>query len=214
METEMDSSQHAITEDPAFDFAALDWRLSEQSAGAPDADTVALWWAARDGKLAQHFADHEIKIGNAAALGADRTWLLELGADLGIALIGAKGNYRKANNGLQRLIHRLVKETGAGKPRHRAACWYICWVESIKNELHRCGNGSSTSGRYAEIFGVVIGATEYMRDRGIKPTARAIFAMTGKVALAGETDTRTAIRIYTRDIPLEAWLRPRTSTNG
>jgi hypothetical protein len=195
--------------DDAFDFTSMVWRLTGP-APAPNADTVALFWAARNGVFADNFADYELQTGVAEKLGIGRPWLLALGADLAEALIGAKGNYRKAIAGLGQILRRLGKEARADEAHHRAACYYVCWVESIKNELRRRGDRRSTDGRHAEIFGVVVAALEYMRDRGVKPTAPELFAITERVALASETDTRTAIAIHCRHVPLEAWLRPRT----
>lgn len=209
----MSAEQTLPADDPALDFAGMDWRLTG-APPEPDADTVALFWAARNGAFAENFADYELSSGAAVALGVVRPWLVALGAELGEALMGAKGHHGKAIAGLQHILRRLVKETGPGKPHHRAASFYVCWVESIKNELGRRRDGRSTAGRHAEIFGVVIGALDYMRDRGIKPTAPALFQITERLALAGETDTRTAIAIHCRHIPLEAWLSPRARKAG
>jgi hypothetical protein len=201
------SAPAATATDLAAEFASWDWRLTGPPP-EPDAGTAALYWAARDGKFAENFADYEIASGAADALGADRTWLLALGAELGNAL-SAGGNYPKAVTALQRIIRRLVKESKCGRPNRTAACYYINWVSSIRSELERRRDGYSTAGKYAHIFGVVLGTLEYMRERGIKPTVEALFETTCELARASETDTRTAIQIYTRNVPLDSWLKAR-----
>ena len=200
--------------DPAADFAAMDWSLAGHSSPPPDASTVALFWAARNGNFAENFADYEIKSGTAAALGVGRPWLMALGAEIGETGAAARGHYGKAIAGLQRILRRLTKETGPGKPHHCAASYYLCWLDSIRSELERRRDGLSTAGRYAHIFGVVVGALEYMRARGMKPTAPALFEIAERLALASETDVRTAVAIHTKHVPLSAWLRPRASAEG
>jgi hypothetical protein len=202
-----DSAYPRIADDPAAEFASWDWHFTG-SPPEPSAGTAALYWAARNGKFAENFADYEIASGAADALGVDRTWLLALGAELGSAL-SVKGNYPKAITALKRIIRRLVKEVGACRPNRTAACYYINWVSSIKSELERRRDGYSTAGKYAHIFGVVIGTLEYMRERGIKPTAGALFETTCELARASETDTRAAIEVFTRNVPLDSWLKSR-----
>ena len=201
------SAPAAAEIDAAAEFVSWDWSLSSPPP-EPDAGTAALCWAARNGKFAENFADYEIASGAADALGVDRTWLLALGAELGSAL-SVKGNYPKAIAALQRIMRRLVKEVGACRPNRTAACYYINWVSSIKGELERRRDGYSTAGKYAHIFGVVIGTLEYMRERGIKPTAGALFETTCALARASETDTRAAIEFFTRNVPLDSWLKAR-----
>lgn len=193
--------------DPAPEFVNQDWSL-RNSQYDPDGESVALFWAARNGDFAGNFADYEMAAGTAERLGATRPWLLQLGADIGKALAGGASSYPKAIAGLQCIIRRLVRETGAGKPHHLAASYYLQWVASIQNELETRRDGQSTRGRYAHIFGVFIAALEYMRARGMKPSAAALFDSTERLACANETETRTAVAIFCRNVPLEAWLKP------
>jgi hypothetical protein len=193
--------------EPEDDFASelLQWDFS--IAGhhyQPDAGTAAQWHAARGGSWPEWFADGEIASGAAAWLNVERPWLLQLGNDIFKA---RNAKYTKSVANLQRLVRRLVKETGRG-PHDRAATYYVHWVCSIRDELHRRAEGRSTGGQHAEIFGVVIEALNYMRARGIKPTFAALCAITRKLACASATDTQTAILHYSRDVPLADWLPP------
>jgi hypothetical protein len=177
----------------------------------PDAGTAALWHAVREGTFPENFADHEIASGAAAQLGVKRPWLLRLGDDLFKA---RSGNYNKAITNLQRIVRRLVKECGQGKPNHRAACYYVTWVCSIRDELQRRQEGQSTGGPHAYTFGIVIGALNYMRERGIKPTFPALCEITKKLACANATETQSAIFHYCREVPLEGWLKPPVNAGG
>jgi hypothetical protein len=195
--------QLEIEDDFAHELLQWDWSIAGHHY-QPDAGTAAQWHAARDGSWPEWFADGEIASGAAAWLKIERPWLLQLGNDIFKA---RNAKYAKSVANLQRLVRRLVKETGRG-PHDRAATYYVHWVCSIQDELHRRADGRSTGGQHAEIFGVVIEALSYMRARGIKPTSAALCGITRKLACASVTETDNAIRHYCREVPLVDWLTP------
>lgn len=194
-------------DDANSEFFEQNWSLTGRDY-EPDAETLSLYRDARDGRFAENFAAHEFKTGVADALGADRDWLLKLGNDL-FGALATRGHYGKAVNNLRRVIRRLIKETGSKGKSPRAAAYYVQYVCSIQDELQRRQDHRSSSGKYHHIFGVVVGALEYWRDRGIKPNTSALYGITRRLACASATDTETAIRHYCRDRPLADWLKPR-----